>query len=80
MVFGFLIVKILVALLMLGFDIRSLFTMSFLSSFRIEEGVVFRLNLIVKFMLGVADDGLLAVNVTPVLSLNNPNVLVTPSA
>jgi hypothetical protein len=57
----FLIVKILVALLMLGFDIRSLFTMSFLSSFRIEEGVVFRLNLIVKFMLEVADDGLLAV-------------------
>ena len=80
MVFGFLIVKILVALLMLGFDIRSLFTMSFLSSFRIEEGVVFRLNLIVKFVLGVADAGLLAVSVTPVLSLNNPNVLVTPSA
>jgi len=79
-VFGFLIVKILVALLMLGFDIRSLFTMSFLSSFRIEEGVVFRLNLIVKFVLGVADAGLLAVSVTPVLSLNNPNVLVTPSA
>ena len=74
-----MIVKILVALLILGFDIRSLFTMSFLSSFRIEEGVVLRLNLIVKFMLGVADDGLLAVSVTPVLSLNNPNVLVTPS-
>ena len=65
---------------MLGFDIRSLFTISFLSSFRIEEGVVFRLNLIVKFVLGVADAGLLPVSVTPVLSLNNPNVLVTPSA
>ena len=74
-----MIVKIL-ALLMLGLDIKSLFTMSFLSSFRIEEGVVLRLNLIVKFVLGVADGGLLPVSVTPVFSLNNPNVLVTPSA
>ena len=43
---GFLKVNPPARLLILGFDIKSLFTINFFSSLRIDEGVVFRLNLI----------------------------------
>jgi len=43
---GFFSVKPPALLLMLGLDIKSLLTINFFSSLRIEEGVVLRLNFI----------------------------------